>query len=125
MTPAERRERARLRSERYRRAHGVMPRRPAQRPWLAEGVSRSTWYRRRKQARERAALLAQQATFERAESFAMALARDLRANSGVAAGPLRTTVSSEGSRSGRTPISARSEERREGKECRSRWSPYH
>jgi hypothetical protein len=54
-----------------------MPRRPAQRPWLAEGVSRSTWYRRRKQARERAALLAQQATFERAESFAMALARDL------------------------------------------------
>jgi hypothetical protein len=43
---AERRERARLRSERWRRAHGIMPRRPAQKPWLAEGCSRSTWYRR-------------------------------------------------------------------------------
>ena len=42
----QRRELARLRSERWRRAHGIMPRRPAQRPWLAEGVSRSTWYRR-------------------------------------------------------------------------------
>jgi hypothetical protein len=50
MTDAERREKARLRSERWRRAHGIMPRRPAQKPWLAEGVSRSTWYRRRKQA---------------------------------------------------------------------------
>jgi hypothetical protein len=40
------REKARLRSERWRRAHGIGPRRPAQRPWLAEGVSRSTWYRR-------------------------------------------------------------------------------
>ena len=56
MSDAERREKARLRSERWRRARGIMPRRPAQRPWLAEGVSRSTWYRRRKQARERAAL---------------------------------------------------------------------
>jgi ribosomal protein L32E len=46
MTAAERRERARLRAERWRRAHGIMPRRPAQRPWLAMGVSRSTWYRR-------------------------------------------------------------------------------
>ena len=35
MTDAERREKARLRSERWRRAHGIMPR-----------------YRRRKQARE-------------------------------------------------------------------------
>ena len=42
MTPPERREAARLRSERWRRAHGIMPRRPAQRPWLAEGISRST-----------------------------------------------------------------------------------
>jgi ACT domain-containing protein len=25
-----------------------MPRKPAQKPWLAEGVSRSTWYRRKK-----------------------------------------------------------------------------
>lgn len=46
MTPAERREANRLRSERYRRAHGIMPRRPASKPWIAEGVSRSTWYRR-------------------------------------------------------------------------------
>jgi hypothetical protein len=36
MTP-EQRERACLRSERWRRAHGIMPRRPAQKPWLAEG----------------------------------------------------------------------------------------
>jgi hypothetical protein len=41
MTAAERREKARLRSERWRRAHGIMPRKPAQRPWLAEGISRS------------------------------------------------------------------------------------
>ena len=46
MTAAERREANRLRAERWRRAHGVMPRRPAQRPWLAEGISRSRWYRR-------------------------------------------------------------------------------
>jgi hypothetical protein len=46
MSDAERREEARLRSERWRRAHGIMPRRPAQRPWVAEGCSRSTWYRR-------------------------------------------------------------------------------
>jgi hypothetical protein len=46
MTPAERREANRIRSERWRRAHGIMPRKPAQKPWLAEGVSRSTWYRR-------------------------------------------------------------------------------
>ena len=26
---------------------------------------------------------------------------------------------------GHTPVSSRSEERRVGKECRSRWSPYH
>jgi hypothetical protein len=40
MTAAERCERARLRSERWRRAHGIGPRRPAQKPWLALGVSR-------------------------------------------------------------------------------------
>ena len=56
MTDVDHREKARLRSERWRRAHGIMPRRPAQRPWLAEGCSRSTWYRRRKQAREREAV---------------------------------------------------------------------
>ena len=55
MTAAERREKARVRSERWRRAHGIMPRRPAQQPWLAEEISRSTWYRRRKVAREQAA----------------------------------------------------------------------
>jgi len=80
MTPAQR-EKARLRSERWRRAHGIMPRRPAQRPWLAEGISRSTWYRRRKQVREREALVVRvarnQATFARAEAFAAALAGDL------------------------------------------------
>jgi len=32
-----------------------MPRQPAQRPWLAEGISRSTYYRRRAKAREQAA----------------------------------------------------------------------
>jgi hypothetical protein len=46
-----------------------MPRRPAQRPWLAEGISRSTWYRRRKQVREREALTvvatAREAVFDR------------------------------------------------------------
>jgi hypothetical protein len=43
MTTEDRHEKARLRSERWRRAHGIMPRRPAQKPWLAEGISRSTW----------------------------------------------------------------------------------
>jgi hypothetical protein len=70
----ERREKARLRSERWRRAHGIMPRRPAKQPWLAEGVSRSTWYRRRKRARDAATTCA---IFARAESFAAALTRDL------------------------------------------------
>jgi hypothetical protein len=46
------RERERLRSERRRRAAGIMPRKPAVRPWLAMGISRSTYYRRR--AKERA-----------------------------------------------------------------------
>ena len=49
---AARRERNRLRSLRWRRAHGIGPRKPAQRPWLALGISR----RRRAKARERAAL---------------------------------------------------------------------
>ncbi|HEY8007726.1 MAG TPA: hypothetical protein VIE66_13245 [Methylocella sp.] len=66
MKTPEKREAARLRSERYRRRHGIGPRRPAQKPWLAEGVSRSTWYRRRAKARQQAALAA---TFERAEAF--------------------------------------------------------
>jgi hypothetical protein len=74
MTDAERREKNRLRSERWRRAHGIMPRRPAKQPWLAEGISRSTWYRRRKKARDAAAACA---IFARAESFAAELTRDL------------------------------------------------
>jgi hypothetical protein len=66
LTSEERRERARLRSERWRRAHGIPPRKPAQRPWLAEGISRSTpWYRRRAKAREQAALAARAAVFDR------------------------------------------------------------
>jgi hypothetical protein len=56
MTAAERREKARLRSERWRPAHGIMPSKPAERPWLAEGISRSTWYRRRAKARSQATL---------------------------------------------------------------------
>jgi hypothetical protein len=52
MTNAERRERARLRSERWRRAHGIGPRKPAERPLLAMGISRSTYYRRRAGDRE-------------------------------------------------------------------------
>jgi hypothetical protein len=73
-TDSERREKARLRSERWRRAHGIGPRRPAQRPWLAEGISRSTWYRRRKKARDAATACA---IFARADSFAAELIRDL------------------------------------------------
>ncbi|PZR93930.1 MAG: hypothetical protein DLM68_00365 [Hyphomicrobiales bacterium] len=77
MTDAERREKARLRSERWRRAHGIGPRRPAQRPWLAAGVSRSTWYRRRRQAQQAAAVASTRAALDRAEAFAAALTRDL------------------------------------------------
>jgi hypothetical protein len=74
MTDAERREKNRLRSERWRRAHGIGPRRPTKQPWLAAGVSRSTWYRRRKRARDAATV---RASIERAKSFAAALTRDL------------------------------------------------
>ena len=74
MTNSDRREKARLRSERWRRAHGIGPRRPAKQPWLAEGVSRSTWYRRQKRARDAATTAA---IFARAESFAAELTRDL------------------------------------------------
>ena len=74
MTDAERREKNRLRSERWRWAHGIGPRRPAKQPWLVEGISRSTWYRRRKRARDAATACA---IFARAESFATALTRDL------------------------------------------------
>ena len=62
---AARREKARLRVERARRAKGIMPRPKAKQPWLAEGISRSTWYRRRKKAHEQAAA-AQAATIRQA-----------------------------------------------------------
>jgi hypothetical protein len=65
LTPAERRERAHLRSLRWRRAHGIGPRKPAQTPWLAMGISRSPNYRRRAKARERAALAHAAAVLER------------------------------------------------------------
>jgi hypothetical protein len=74
MTDAERRERARLRSERWRRAHGIMPRKPASKPWLAMNISRSTYYRRRAKARQ---LATQQAVFARAQGFVAQLSRDL------------------------------------------------
>jgi hypothetical protein len=67
MTASERRERARLRSERWRRAHGIGPRKPAQRSWLAMGISRSTWYRRCAKAREQAASVARTAVLDRLE----------------------------------------------------------
>jgi hypothetical protein len=57
LTPEQCRERNRLRALRWRRAHGIGPRKPAQRPWLALGISRSkTWYWRRAKARQQAAL---------------------------------------------------------------------
>ena len=77
MTDAERREKARVRAERWRRAHGIRPRCPAQQPWLAEGVSRSTWYRRRERAQQAAAVAYAHATLDRAEAFAAALTRSL------------------------------------------------
>ena len=82
MTAAERREKARLRSERWRRAHGIMPRKPAQRPWLAEGISRSTWYRRGNRVSERAAVAETYAArradiFARATSFVRELQTEL------------------------------------------------
>jgi hypothetical protein len=60
MTPAESREA--IGSERWRRARGIMPRRPAQRPWLSLGNSRSIWYRRQQKARQ---ALATAAVFDR------------------------------------------------------------
>ena len=75
------RERNRLCSERWRRARGIGWRRPAQRPWLAEGISRSTWYRRRAKAREatarQCALASVERTFTRAQAFALQLVCDL------------------------------------------------
>ena len=73
-TPEERRKRARLASLRWRWAHGIMPRKPAHRPWLAEGISRSNVYRRCAKARQEAA---QQAALVRAEDLVHQLTRDL------------------------------------------------
>jgi hypothetical protein len=69
MSDAERCERVRLRAERWRRAHGIMPGRPAQRPWLRKASRARPWYLRRKQSRERAALAALNNTCTRAEAF--------------------------------------------------------
>jgi hypothetical protein len=76
MTAAESRERARLRSERWRRARGIGPRKPAERPWLALGISRSTWYRRRAKTHK--------AVFARVDGLLTGLARELaRADTGL------------------------------------------
>jgi len=42
LTLEQRRERGRLRALHWRRAHGIGPRKPAARPWVALGISRST-----------------------------------------------------------------------------------
>jgi len=80
-TAEERREKARLRSERWRRAHGIMPRRKAARPWLALGISRSTYYRRRAKAREQAAaaqaMTMREAVFDRLDWQLARLRREL------------------------------------------------
>ena len=75
LTAEERRERNRLRSERYRRAKGIMPRRPAQKPWLALAISRSTFYRRRKRAQEARAAILREIAIARATSLADQRAR--------------------------------------------------
>ena len=76
-----RRERARLRSEAWRRGHGIMPRKPAQRPWLAEGISRSTWYRRKAKSRQDTALALEtcrrRQLLSRAEAFTGQLQAEL------------------------------------------------
>jgi hypothetical protein len=84
-TPEDRRERALLRSERWRRAHGIGPRKPAQKPWLAEGVSRSTWYRRRKQARESEARAFETSRRQDILARATAFTRQLQAELALAA----------------------------------------
>jgi len=79
---AARREKARLRSERARRVRGVKPRPKAKQPWLAAGISRSTWYRRQKKAREQAAAalaaIMRQAALDRLEWQITQLRADLQ-----------------------------------------------
>jgi hypothetical protein len=79
MSDVERREKARLRSERWRRGHGIMPRKPAQKPWLAKGISRSTWYRRKAKARQEAALAVELSRQRDILSRAGAFTRQLQA----------------------------------------------
>ena len=54
---------------------------PGATPWLAEGIGRSTWYRRRKQVREREALTvvatAREAVFDRLDWQLARLRREL------------------------------------------------
>jgi hypothetical protein len=83
---ADRREKARLRSERARRARGVKPRPKAKQPWLAAGVSRSTWYRRQKKASQHEAAVlaaaARQAALDRLEWQITQLRGDLQKAAG-------------------------------------------
>jgi hypothetical protein len=74
---ADKRETARLRSERWRRAHGIMPRQPAKRPWLALGIGRSTYYRRRKRAQEARAAILRETAIAQAANLAGRLRADL------------------------------------------------
>jgi hypothetical protein len=73
---AARREKARLRSERWRRAHGIGRASPLSGRGLRKGSAGQLWYRRRKQARDAAI---RKAIFDRAEALAAALQRDLAA----------------------------------------------
>jgi len=58
----------------------VKPRPKVEQPWLAAGISRSTWYRRQKKAREQAAALVvmtRQAALDRLEWQITRLRADL------------------------------------------------
>src|SRR5258708_18881099 len=48
-----------------------------------------------------------------------------KTTSSGAAGDIKVTGATVGMTSDQVTVSTRSEERRVGKECRSRWSPYH
>jgi len=81
-SPEVKREKARLRSERYRRSREILPRRPVLKPWLALGVSRSTYYRRRRkaldQAAARSAAVARQIVLKRCDDFLATLRHELQ-----------------------------------------------
>ena len=56
---------------------------------------------------------------------AAGMAAALAAAQAAPAGAVRVTVLDRNPRCGKKLLATRSEERRVGKECRSRWSPYH